>query len=66
MYICGQDSVVHIGLHSVRRIYKRRHGLRPLVSACELTVFRAVNSVSIYFVYSGYEKSVPPVKLAVL
>ncbi|KAL7880024.1 hypothetical protein SRHO_G00022780 [Serrasalmus rhombeus] len=24
------DSVVQIGLHSVRRIYKRRHGLRPL------------------------------------
>lgn len=24
------DSVVHIGLHSVLRIYKRRHGLRPL------------------------------------
>ncbi|TSL34539.1 Protein FAN [Bagarius yarrelli] len=24
------ESVVHIGLHSVRRIYKRRHGLRPL------------------------------------
>ncbi|KAI2662277.1 Protein FAN [Labeo rohita] len=24
------DPVVQIGLHSVRRIYKRRHGLRPL------------------------------------
>uniref|UniRef100_A0A9J8CXI3 Neutral sphingomyelinase (N-SMase) activation associated factor n=1 Tax=Cyprinus carpio carpio TaxID=630221 RepID=A0A9J8CXI3_CYPCA len=24
------DSVVQIGLHSVKRIYKRRHGLRPL------------------------------------
>nr|AAH93142.1 Zgc:111982 [Danio rerio]AAI64511.1 Zgc:111982 protein [Danio rerio] len=24
------DSVVQIGLHSVRRIYRRRHGLRPL------------------------------------
>ncbi len=27
-----KDLVVQIGLHSVRRIYKRRHGLRPLVS----------------------------------
>lgn len=27
-----KDPVVQIGLHSVRRIYKRRHGLRPLVS----------------------------------
>ncbi|ROL48319.1 Protein FAN [Anabarilius grahami] len=29
------DSVVQIGLHSVRRIYKRRHGLRPLVFCTE-------------------------------
>lgn len=41
VYMCGQESVVHIGLHSVRHLYKRRHGLRPLVSVC----------VS---VYSGY------------
>lgn len=27
-----QEQVIQIKLHSIRRIYKRRHGLRPLVS----------------------------------
>lgn len=33
LFICSwQEHVIQIKLHRVRRIYKRRHGLRPLVS----------------------------------
>lgn len=31
-----QQQVIQMRLHSVRRIYKRRHGLRPLVSTASL------------------------------
>lgn len=50
IWVCvyGQESVVHIGLHNVRRIYKRRHGLRPLVSMC-LIVYCGFSSISVQF-----------------
>lgn len=34
----SQEPVIQIRLGGVRRIYKRRHGLRPLVSSAAVTV----------------------------
>lgn len=38
-----QAQVLQIKLHQVRRIYKRRHGLRPLVGAT--TPVRCINTI---------------------
>lgn len=38
LHLSFQEQVIQIKLHSVRRIYKRRHGLRPLVSTTSMWV----------------------------
>ena len=41
-----QEQVIQIKLHRVRRIYKRRHGLRPLVSIITVSTVTAVSYIS--------------------
>lgn len=38
LFLSFQEQVIQIKLHGIRRIYKRRHGLRPLVGSAGVTL----------------------------
>ena len=40
-----QEHVIQIKLHQIRRIYKRRHGLRPLVRTLSSSTLKIVTSL---------------------